>query len=114
MMTFPRLGSSVRVAAPVVVSAALLAGCGAADPKEPNADQVANMMLDQISKLITATTVTDTKVTDDLFDSYVSCGNDKVKITYSVSGTPTTYASASFMAVNAETKRKVTPKQIID
>jgi predicted small lipoprotein YifL len=113
MMAFPRLGSSVGIAVPVVMSVALLAGCGSSGPSEPNADQVANMLLDQISKMIVATTVTNTKVTDDLFDRYVSCGNGKVKITYSVSGTPTTYATSAAVA-NTEIKRTATPKQIID
>jgi hypothetical protein len=114
MMASPRLGSSVRIAAPVVMSVTLLAGCGgSAAPAEPNADQVANMLLDQISKMTRATT-TNNKVTDDLFDSYVSCGNGKVKITYSVSGTPTTYAVTGSMVANTKTKRTATPKQIID
>jgi hypothetical protein len=113
-MVIPRLGSSVRIAAPVAMSVILLAGCGASAPKEPNADQVANMMLDQISKMIVATVTTNTNVTDDLFDRYVSCGNGKVKITYSVSGTPTTFAATGSMVANTGTKRTATPKQIID
>jgi hypothetical protein len=114
MMAIPRLGSSVGITVAVVMSVTLLAGCGASAPKEPNADQVANMLQDQISKMIVATTTTDTKVTDDLFDKYVSCGNDKVKITYSVSGKPTTYAATGSMVAKTETKRSATPKQIID
>lgn len=117
-MAFPRLGSSVRVAAPFVLPfvlpvALLAAGCGAETHKEPNADQVGNMLLDQISKMIVATSTTDNKVTDDLFDKYVSCGNGKVKITYSVSGRPTTYAMGTVVA-NTSVKRTATPKQIID
>jgi hypothetical protein len=112
MMAFPRLVIPVAVSA--ALSAALLGGCGGSARKEPNADQVGNMLQDQISKMITATTLTDTKVTDDLFDRYVSCGNGKVKITYSVSGKPTTYAATGSMVASAETKRAATPKQIVD
>jgi hypothetical protein len=118
MMAIPRLGSSVGVTVSVAVSvgasAALLVGCGRSEPDTPNADQVANMLLDQISKVTTATTTTHTKVTDDLFDSYVRCGDGKVKITYSVSGTPTTYAATNMTVTSSETKRTATPKQIID
>jgi hypothetical protein len=113
-MVIPRLGSSVRIAAPVVMSVALLVGCGASAPDEPNADQVGNTLLDQISKMIFATRTTNTKVTDDLFDKYVPCGNDKVKITYSISGTPTTYAATGSIPADTQTKRTATPKQIID
>jgi predicted small lipoprotein YifL len=113
-MATPRLGSSAGITLPVMMAVTLLAGCGGSGPKEPNADQVANMLQDQISKLMSATVTLDTKVTDDLFDKYVACGNGKVKITYSVSGTPTIYAASGSMVANTKTKRTATPKQIID
>ncbi|HZB29516.1 MAG TPA: hypothetical protein VE465_05050 [Streptosporangiaceae bacterium] len=113
-MAIARLGSLARVAAPVVMPVVLLAGCGASAPDEPNADQVGSVLLDQISKVTFATRTIDTKVTDDLFDKYVPCADGKVKITYSISGKPTTYAATGSVPANTETRRTATPKQIID
>jgi hypothetical protein len=113
MMAIPRLGSSVRTVAPVVLSVGLLAGCGASGAKEPNADQIGHTLLNQVYKLLEVTAATDIKITDALFDKYVQCANDKVKLTYGVSGKPISYAATSYIS-RIQTKTTATPKQIVD
>jgi hypothetical protein len=124
MMAIPQL---VRFAAPVALSV-LLVGCGSSTPAAPDVDQVGHAMQTQVYKLLYATWTTNSKVTDALHDKYISCGNGKVKLTYAVSGTVTSFAATgpyvrrTETKTNAKTKTKTsanakppaTPKQIID
>jgi hypothetical protein len=111
-MAIPHLGPFVRVTAPIVMTV-LLVGCGDSGSSTPDVDQVGHAMQTQILKLQLATTVTDSRVTDELFDKYVPCGNGKVKVTYAVTGRPTTYATGSSNS-KLETRKTAMPKQIID
>jgi hypothetical protein len=112
-MPIPRLGQVAIVGAAAIMSL-LLVGCGDDQPSGPRADQAGRNLAVQVYKILLAATVIDTKITDPLDDNYVPCGDDKVKVTYAVNGTATSFATIEPHVTRTETKKVATPRQIID
>lgn len=113
-MPIPHLGPPVRVGVVFIAVAALLAGCGKSEPPAPNVDQVAHTMQTQVYKLLEATWTTSIQVTDPLFDKYVPCDNGRVKVTYTVTGKPITFATGTIVATSAAKKPVASSRIIAD
>jgi hypothetical protein len=113
-MLVPRFGRLVVLAGASAIGSIMLVGCGDDGPVVPRADQAGHTLKVQVYKMFIATTMIDVKVTDPAFDKYVPCGDDKVKLTYAVTGKPTTFAAAGSFVTRTETKEKAAPRAIID
>ena len=112
-MPVSQLGRVVLVGAAAVMSV-LLVGCGNDKPAGPRADQAGMILQNQVYKILIVTTVINPRVTDPLFDKYIPCGNDKARLTYSVAGTATTFATNTTVVTRSETKTTAKPREIID
>ena len=119
-MPIARLAHPVRHArligatATTTILSILAAGCaGTSGPPVPRADQAAHTLQVQVYKILVAASMIDVKITDPAFDAYLSCGNNKAKLTYAVTGTPETFAAARSITTRTETKQKAAPPDII-
>ncbi|MGH3391930.1 MAG: hypothetical protein ACRDOO_23915 [Actinomadura sp.] len=113
-MPIPHLGSLARLAALAVIPIAL-SGCGGdAEATSPHTDQAGHLLKVQTYKFFFATTLSEVKVTDELFDKYVPCGENRFKLTYAVAGRPASFATTNSGNIRSASDKAVESGAIID
>jgi hypothetical protein len=112
-MSIPHLGSLARIAALAVIPIALSSCGGEAEATGPHTDQAGHLLKVQTYKFFFGTTLSEVKVTDELFDKYVPCGDNRFKLTYAVAGRPASFATTKSEHIRSASE-KVEPGEIID